>query len=204
MLLPFLFFFMNFEISFLFFLCLIGILVYIMLLVGIYRKSKYSLLGAIRSRRQRISFEVVFFFLLYCFINFLQSFIINCFFNFILLLFFPLLLIIVLVELNRAPFDFREGERELVRGYNLEISSYLFVLLFLREYGFLLFFSVFLSYLFFYNFFIFTIFIIFIILLIRSAFPRYRYDKLMFFFWIVLLPLIIFFFLMNYMLFLIF
>jgi len=43
------------------------------------------------------------------------------------------------MELQRAPFDLAEGERELVSGFNTEYSSLLFTYLFLREYGNLLF-----------------------------------------------------------------
>jgi len=43
-------------------------------------------------------------------------------------------------ETNRAPFDFREGERELISGFNLEYGSVGFVFLFLAEYGIILFF----------------------------------------------------------------
>jgi len=48
---------------------------------------------------------------------------------------FILVLAIILAETNRAPFDFAEGERELVRGFNVEYSSVIFVILFLAEYG---------------------------------------------------------------------
>jgi len=46
----------------------------------------------------------------------------------------------MLVELGRSPFDFSEGERELVSGFNVEYISVGFVLFFLKEYGRLLFF----------------------------------------------------------------
>jgi NADH:ubiquinone oxidoreductase subunit H len=39
------------------------------------------------------------------------------------------------METNRAPFDLLEGERELIRGFNIEVGSLLFVYLFLTEYG---------------------------------------------------------------------
>jgi hypothetical protein len=88
-------------------------------------------------------------------------------------------LIIIIAELNRAPFDFSEGERELVRGYNVEFASVAFVLLFLSEYGSLIFFSV-LSSVIFFDFSIFASFLIFSILIfIRSSYPRYRYDLMM-------------------------
>lgn len=199
--LPYYYFFLGLEISYLFFLCLVGILVYVIMLSGIYRKSKYSLLGSIRSSSQSISFEVVFFFFLYCFIIFSQSFTIYPVFNLISYFILPLIIIMILVELNRPPFDFREGESELVSGYNLEFGGFLFALLFLREYGFLIFFSVLLAFFYFFNYGFFSFFFIFLFLLIRSSFPRYRYDKLIYLFWIILLPLIIFSFLIYYLLF---
>lgn len=39
-----------------------------------------------------------------------------------------------MVELIRLPFDFYEGESELVSGFNIEYGSYLFLFLVLVEY----------------------------------------------------------------------
>jgi len=52
-----------------------------------------------------------------------------------------LLFVILLAETNRSPFDFAEGESELVSGYNVEFRGSGFVLLFLREYLSILFIS---------------------------------------------------------------
>ena len=40
-----------------------------------------------------------------------------------------------IAETNRTPFDFSEGESELVSGFNIEHGSGLFALIFIAEYG---------------------------------------------------------------------
>lgn len=126
-----------------------GFSVYSTIIRGVVRKSKYGIIGAVRASRQRISYEIAFslyFLVIIVHLNILSFFpILNLGLIFLILPF----LVIVLGELNRAPFDFAEGESELVRGFNTEFSSVAFVLLFLREYGTLIFFRVLFSVLFF-------------------------------------------------------
>lgn len=198
--LPYFYYFLNFQFSFLFLLCLVGFSVYGTLLRRVMSKSKYSSLGGIRARSQSISFEIAFSLYFVCFLLLLKSFELNYLLNVgIWLLIFPFI-IIILAELGRAPFDFSEGESELVRGYNTEFSRITFILLFLGEYGVLLFFCV-LSRVLFFDFRLFIVLFSFSCLLfIRSCYPRYRYDFLISFFWKILLPLSLF-FLLFYLLF---
>lgn len=186
---PYFFDFLSFEYSVLFFLCLIGFSVYTTLVSGIVRKSKYGIIGAIRASSQSISYEIAFSLYVLCVI--IHNNVFNFFYNFnlsLLVIYIPFLIIII-AELNRAPFDFAEGESELVSGYNVEFASVAFVLLFLREYGSLIFFSV-LSSVIFFNFSLVMCFLIFSLLIfIRSSYPRYRYDLIIILFWFKLLPI---------------
>lgn len=89
-------------------------------------------------------------------------------------------------ETNRAPFDFAEGESELVSGFNVEFRGGLFAILFLAEYATILFISIATCVWFFSRGLLHplrltleTLLICIMFLLIRGAYPRYRYDLLM-------------------------
>nr|ALO77102.1 NADH deshydrogenase subunit 1 [Eurypogon sp. EUR01] len=199
---PFLSVFFNFNFSVLFFLCVSSLSVYTMMMAGWSSNSSYSMLGSMRSVAQTVSYEVSLAIILMCFLVLILSLSILDFLKFqlyIWLLFINLPLsfiwfVSMLAETNRTPFDFAEGESELVSGFNVEYSSGGFAMIFLAEYSSILFMSFIFSFIFlgseyFYLFFFFKVtFISFLFIWVRGTLPRYRYDKLMYMAWKSFLP----------------
>lgn len=151
------------------------------------RNRKYSLLGAVRAVAQTISYEVRMTIILLSSIMFLiydvsqkKQVRVGMWLSIVLLLFS----VSVLAEANRSPFDFAEGERELVRGFNTEYSSVIFVIVFLAEYIAIIFMSILTSVLFlittFSELIVFTGFMGFFYIWARGTLPRFRYDQLIY------------------------
>nr|YP_010415046.1 NADH dehydrogenase subunit 1 [Agrilus ornatus]URW97767.1 NADH dehydrogenase subunit 1 [Agrilus ornatus] len=206
---PFWFGFLNFNFGVLFFLCCSSLGVYTIMLSGWSSNSIYSLLGGLRCVAQTISYEVSLALVLMSFLIFNMSFNFMSFFYFQFYLwnlvsFSPLALIwfiTSLAETNRTPFDFAEGESELVSGFNVEYSAGGFALIFLAEYANILFMSMLFSMFFIsgclngWFFFLKLVFISFCFIWVRGTLPRYRYDKLMYLAWKSFLPVALNFFL---------
>nr|QRZ60655.1 NADH dehydrogenase subunit 1 [Spirocerca lupi] len=199
--LPYFFSFIFFEYSGLFLLCVMAFSVYPVMLSGIFSNSNYSFVGGLRSSSQSYSYEIAFSLYLLIFFVFNKGLFFFFNFNFFFFFFFLPWIIMILVDLHRAPFDFSECESELVSGFNVEYSSVGFVSLFLGEYGNMLYFSCLVSVLFFnMSFFVFYL-MLFVIIFSRSSYPRFRFDKLMNLCWLNLLPLGFYFFGLYYFIF---
>nr|AWX92104.1 NADH dehydrogenase subunit 1 [Ugyops sp. APL-2018] len=195
----------SFNLGFVFFICCSGLMVYFIMMAGWSSNSMYSLIGGIRSVAQSISYEVCMFMIFlslvifYLGFSFLDLFFIQSF-NWFVFFCFPLFMVFfscLLAETNRSPFDFAEGESELVSGFNLEYSSFLFSFIFLSEYMNMIFMSFLMSLFFcggdYYSYFFFfsVLFFCFLFVWVRGTFPRYRYDKLMMLCWSCYLPLVL-------------
>lgn len=135
----------NVGFSFLWLMAILSVIVYFFLVPMLFGTSKYRVLGGNRALMQRVSYEVSFFIVLLRACLICQSFHIrgvNYPVDVLIGTRFFLLaaywLIISLAEIGRAPFDFMEGESELVSGFNTEYGSAPFALLFIGEYGFLI------------------------------------------------------------------
>lgn len=160
----------------LFLLGLLALSVLGLLLSGIISASKFGYLGGIRAGSQRVSYEISLSLVLFSLQALSERFQWSSFT--IAMFLFPLWFISIVAEVSRAPLDFREGESELISGFNVEFGRSLFILIFLREYGMVLSFSFLTSVLFFGGRVLFAGLLSLSILLLRASFPRFRYDYL--------------------------
>lgn len=119
-----------------------GIGTYGIILGGWASNNKYSLLGALRTSSQMLSYELpmgvllISALMLYGTLNLNEIVTANLpwYFRVWLLLAFPLYFITMLAETGRKPFDFPETENELVAGFQTEYGSIKFALFYMTEY----------------------------------------------------------------------
>ena len=170
------------------------------------RRSSFGLIGSVRGLVQFVSYEIVYSFIwftLFCLtmgysgreLKWNSSYFYLFFGGLVFLFFF----IIILAESQRNPFDFAEGERELVSGFNTEFSSLYFALVFLGENGIFILISAILCGIstMWAGWIVFTVGVfVFVSLgvLIRRIIPRFRYDLLQKLMWKSILPIRILFF----------
>nr|ALO64415.1 NADH dehydrogenase subunit 1 [Lasioglossum fulvicorne] len=178
-------------------LMIMSVGVFPIMLGGWASNSNYSMLGAMRSVAQSISYEVSLFLIIFNMILLVESFSLLSFFKFqvnikFLFMVYPIYLMFMvsmLIELNRTPFDLVEGESELVSGFNTEYFSGLFALIFMSEYLNIIFMSFLVTvmflgvYLLSVKFMMFMMLHMFFVIWIRGVLPRIRYDELMYMCW---------------------
>ncbi len=197
------------NIGVLFMLAMASLGAYSVMLGGLASDNKYALLGSLRAAAQMVSYEV------FMGISVLGVVALSGSFNlreiviaqqdgwYVIPQFvgFVIFLIAGIAESHRLPFDIPEAEQEICAGYHTEYSGMKFGMFFVGEYLGLVLISSLITTLFFGGWlgpgFLppiiwFSIkafgFIAFFILL-RAAIPRPRYDQLMTYGWLFLLPL---------------
>nr|VFU78685.1 NADH dehydrogenase subunit 1 [Proasellus beticus] len=190
------------NLSVIFMMCCLSAGVYALLAAGWASNSKFALLGGLRAVAQTISYEVNFSLVLLSFIVLTMSFELEDFslhykiwMGFLAIPLAGAWFVSALAETSRTPFDFSEGESEIVSGFNTEFSSGPFALFFLAEYGSILFMSMLFSVIFMggmdsnFYFYLKISLILFMFIWVRATLPRLRYDKLMDLSWVVFLPM---------------
>ena len=217
----------NVGILYLFAISSLG--VYGIIMAGWSSNSKYAFLGALRSAAQMVSYEVSIGFIMITVLLAAGSLNLTdivlaqknsglahligvpelTFLNWFwvpLLPMFVIFFVSVLAETNRHPFDLPEAEAELVSGYNVEYSAFIFAMFFLGEYINMILMSAMTVVLFMGGwlppldvswlnwipgpiwFAAKVAFVLLIFILARAALPRYRYDQLMRLGWKIFLP----------------
>jgi len=196
------------NIGVLFVLAMASLGAYSVMLGGLSSDNKYALLGSLRAAAQMVSYEVFMGISLLGVVALAGSFnlreivvaqeggwfVVPQFIGFIIFL------IAGVAESHRLPFDIPEAEQEICAGYHTEYSGMKFGMFFVGEYLGLVLISSLITVLFFGGwqgpllpplvwFFIKASCFIAFFILLRAAIPRPRYDQLMSYGWLFLLPL---------------
>ena len=162
--------------------------VYGVFLRGLGGASKYSFIGGIRACIQRVRYEIRFALIILALVVSIGHITFRQRRSLLFLVVFPIWGFRIIAETNRAPFDLAEGERELIRGFNLELGRVFLAFVFVGEYGIVIAFAWLTSLFFFRERFRAVLFWVFLSLFFRRVLPRFRYDKLLSFCWTSLLP----------------
>jgi NADH-quinone oxidoreductase subunit H len=199
----------NLNVGVLYIFAVSGMTAYGIVLGGWASNSKYSLLGAMRSAAQLISYEMALGFSLVGVFLLAGAVNLNDIVSaqgrmtwFVILqpLGFAIYLTAATAEVNRAPFDLPEAEQELVAGYLTEYGGLKWGFYFLGEYINMVTVSAIATTLFLGGwqgpllpgvmwFLLKVGAVIFVMFWVRATLPRLRYDRLMSLGWKVLLPL---------------
>ncbi len=203
----------DINIGVLYLMAVSSISVYGIVLAGWSSNNKYSMMGALRSSAQMISYELA---LGLAFIGpillagsmSLQDIVdgqATRWYIVYLPIGFIIFILAAIAEVNRAPFDMPEAEQELTAGYHSEYSGMKFALLFMAEYDKMIAVSAIAATLFLggYNgpyldqapllgplyLIVKVVLLLLLMIWLRATLPRFRYDRLMAFGWKILLPL---------------
>lgn len=198
----------DMNIGLLFFLAMSSMGAYSVVLGGWASNNKYSLLGAMRSAAQMISYEVFMGLSLMGVVMLAGSFNLSTIVKaqkemwFVIPQFLGCVIFLIagFAETHRLPFDLPESESEIVSGYHSEYSGMKFGMFFVGEYLGITLISALAVVLFFGGwtgpllpplvwFFIKTLIFVMLFILMRATLPRLRFDQLISFGWKVLLPL---------------
>ncbi len=211
----------DLNVGVLYLMSIASISVYGIVLAGWSSNNKYAMLGGMRSTAQMISYELS---LGLCFViaillaNSMSLVdITNAQTDMWFVVVQPvgafIFFLVVLAEVNRAPFDMPEAEQELTAGYHSEYSGMKFALFFMAEYQKMIVVSMITAVLFMGGYrepwflkdtilsvdqywflgpiylLIKVVFLLFLMIWIRATWPRVRYDRLMALGWKIILPL---------------
>jgi NADH-ubiquinone oxidoreductase chain 1 len=191
-----------FSFSGLLLLVILRLNLYPLLLAGWASNRKYAFVGAVRGVAQTISYEIRLALIVLSLLRLSKKSEITGWLEgrnpgSLFRLAGPLMLlwwVSCVAETNRTPFDFAEGESELVSGFNVEYGAGGFALIFMAEYASILFLSLLTAALISgaeggrrsaaFG----TLGFVYAWVWLRATFPRYRYDMLIALAWKRILP----------------